>query len=264
MGYFTRFKNKHKAPKKFSEEQLEELKTQPRWVRGSIQFEGHDFYYHDAQCFYDSYQEIIDDEIYRFNTKQEQPVIIDCGANMGVSVLFFAKEYPTAKIIAFEPEEEIFDILQKNKESYQFSNVELNKKAVWDSETTLEFFTDHGMGGSVENTFKRQKPAIVQTVRLADFLQTPVAMLKLDIEGAEYTVLKDCEPYFKNVENIFVEYHSFEKKEQHLEELLSMFKKNGFRYHLRQSFSRKRPMVDKNNICENMDMAINVFAYREL
>ncbi len=262
MGIFTRYKNRKKPPRKFSEEQLEELKTQPRWIRGSIGYADHDFHYHDAQCFYDSYKEILDDEIYRFNTTHANPLIIDCGANMGVSVLFFAKEYPTARIIAFEPEEEIFEVLEKNVESYHFANVTLEKKAVWNSETTLEFFTDHGMGGSVENTFKRQKPAIVQTVRLADYLQEPVALLKLDIEGAEYTVLKDSEPFLKNVENIFVEYHSFEEKEQHLDDILDMFKKSGFRYHLRQSFSRKKPFIDDNNICENMDMAINVFAYR--
>ena len=263
MGIFTRFKNRHKAPRNFSEEQLETLKTQPRWIRGTINYKGHDFFYHDAQCFYDSYQEIIVDEMYRFITNNPLPVIIDCGANMGVSVLFFATAYPGAKVIAFEPEEEIFEVLQKNKDSYNLTNVVLNKNAVWDSETTLEFFTDHGMGGSVANTFKRQKPAIVKTVRLADFLQTAVAMLKIDIEGAEYTVLKDCEPYFKNIENIFVEYHSFEKDVQHLDEILAMFKKNGFRYHLRQSFSRTKPFIDKKNICENMDMAINVFAYKD-
>jgi len=33
-------------------------------------------------------------------------------------------------------------------------------------------------------------------------------MLKIDIEGAEYDVLKDCEDSLENVKNIFVEYHS--------------------------------------------------------
>ena len=84
----------------------------------------------------------------------------------------------------------------------------------------------------------------------------------MDIEGAEYRVLKNCEAVLKNVENIFVEYHSYINEEQHLEDLLQLLKQNGFRYHLKQSFSRRSPFIDKTVACENMDMAINIFAYR--
>lgn len=261
MGILKKWKNRN-AARKFSADQLELLKSQPRFIAGTIEYDGKAFNYHDAQCFYDSYQEILHDEMYRFDTNHKNPVIIDCGANMGVSVLFFAKAYPQANIIAFEPEEEIYDILEKNIKTYGLENINLHKKAVWTSETTLEFFTDHGMGGSVENVYRKQIPTLVKTVRLADFLQQPVSLLKMDIEGAEYDVLKDCEQYFQNIENMFVEYHSFDKKEQHLDDLLSMLKKAGFRYHLRQSFSRKKPFIDRKKVCENIDMAINVFAYR--
>lgn len=257
-------KNKNKKVIQFTEQQINELKNQPRWLKGFINIFNHNFHFHDAICFYDSYQEIIRDEIYKFKPVSSKPVIIDCGANMGVSVLYFATEYPTATIIAFEPEDDIYKILEENIASFKFTNVSLQKKAVWDKETKLEFFTDHGMGGSVANVFKKQQPLLVTTVRLADYLQQPIDFLKIDIEGAEYTVLKDCEPYLKNVKNIFVEYHSFVNKEQKLEEILLMLKQNNFRYHLKQSFSQRRPFVDKVLACENMDMAINIFAYKEM
>ena len=119
------------------------------------------------------------------------------------------------------------------------------------------------MGGSIENTYKKQRPAIVETVRLADYLTQKTDMLKLDIEGAEYTVLKDCSHLLKHVENLFVEYHSYINKEQHLDDILHILKSNGFRYHLKESYSRKSPFTDRNLICENMEMAINIFAYRK-
>lgn len=262
MGILKKLKYRLTAPDVFKLENLERLKKSPRFIAGKIELDGHDFHFHDGQCFYDTYEEVISGEMYRFQTSSQNPVILDCGANMGVSVFYFATQYPSATIHAFEPEQPIFDVLQKNKDAFGWPNVHLHQKAVWTSETTLEFFTDKGMGGSVENSFSKQAPVKVQTVRLADYLEAPVAMLKMDIEGAEYTVLKDCAHLLKNVENIFVEYHSFAEKEQHLDDLLTLFKQNNFRYHLRQSFSRKRPMVDKNRICENIDMAINVFAYR--
>jgi hypothetical protein len=75
-------------------------------------------------------------------------------------------------------------------------------------------------------------------------------------------VLKSCEPYLKNVQNIFVEYHSYVGKEQKLEEILAMLKGSGFRYHLKQSFSRQQPFIDRPKGDDPMEMAINVFGYR--
>lgn len=263
MKLFARKKKKIQVPSEIFTNKIEDIQSLPHGIPGGIDIYGHRFFFHDARCFYDSYMEILKDEIYKFNPSNDSPLIIDCGANMGVSVLYFVRQFPQARIIAFEPEEDIYAVLEKNIASHRLTNVELQNKAVWESETVLAFTTDHGMGGSVTNTFSNQQPVKVQTVRLADYLQQPVDFLKLDIEGAEYTVLKDCEPLLKNVQNIFVEYHSFVNKEQKLEEILDMLKRAGFRYHLKQSFSQQRPFVDRLLACENMDMAITIFAYRE-
>jgi len=256
------FKKKSPPVIQLSESQMAELNKYPFGTHGSIELMGSRFHFHDARCFYDSWDEILRSRIYDFETTSSHPYIIDCGANMGVSVLFFARKFPNATIIGFEPEPEIYDVLQQNIQSYQLNNVTIEQKAVWDSVTTLNFFTDKGMGGSVENSFSKQEPKKVATVRLKDYLRKPVDFLKLDIEGAEYTVLKDCYEELQNVQHLFVEYHSFIRKEQHLEEILRMLKTSGFRYHLRQSFSREKPFIDGLLACENMDMAINVFAYR--
>jgi FkbM family methyltransferase len=200
--------------------------------------------------------------MYEFETESAKPYIIDCGANLGLSVYYFSKLYPTAEIVAFEPEEAIFNVLDANLKTYQLKNVTAYKKAVWDSETTLEFFTDKGMGGSVTNVFSKQKPTLIETLMLSSFMNKKVDMLKMDIEGAEYTVLKSCAHLLKNVQHLFVEYHSFINKPQQLDDLLLLLKNAGFRYHLKESFSMKRPFIERNYACENMDMAINVFAYR--
>lgn len=248
--------------KHFKASQLEKMRTQPFGVKGSVEMDGSSFEFHDARSFYVTHDEILKQKIYQFKSNSKHPLIIDCGANMGVSVYYFSKAYPTARIIAFEPEEDIFPILERNVKSFKLGNVALHKKAVWDSVTTLEFFTDKGMGGSVTNVYKDQKPTIVHTVVLADYLVEKVDFLKMDIEGAEYKVLKSCGSLLRNVENIFVEYHSFINQEQHLDDLLLLLKETGFRYHLRQSFSRDNPFTDSLLACENMDMAINIFAYR--
>jgi FkbM family methyltransferase len=242
--------------------QKELLSLRVKENEGKIVFLGNTFSYHHGQAFYSTYNELFNQSIYKFNLKKANPVIIDCGANMGLSVLYFAKTYPGSKIIAFEPDESVLPYLKQNIKNYQLSNVLLYEKAVWSSNTILSFYTDQGMGGRLELNYNNQVPKQVETIRLKEFLNQEVEFLKIDIEGAEIEVLIDCEDKLSNVNNLFVEYHSFQNSEQQLGELLNLLKRNGFRYHLRQSFSRLRPLVDKNLVCENYDMAINVFAYR--
>ena len=45
--------------------------------------------------------------------------IIDCGANIGFSAIYFANEFPTSKIIALEPDKQNFGFLQKNTSFYK-------------------------------------------------------------------------------------------------------------------------------------------------
>jgi len=241
---------------------LNSLKKIHDFKIGHIQIKNKPFEYHHARAFYDTYKEIFEENIYQFYSTSESPIIIDCGANMGLSVLYFAEKYPNSRIIAFEPEDEIYQVLKRNAKTFDLKNVEIHNKAVWDSETVLNFFTDKGMGGSVTNVYTNQNPSKVSTVKLSDYLNTSIDLLKIDIEGAEYKVLKSCDAQLKNVNNIFVEYHSFVDQEQHLEDLLKLLKDNGFRYHLKQSFSRNKPFIDDTLACENMDMAINIFAYK--
>jgi FkbM family methyltransferase len=230
---------------------------------GKINLFEKDFYYHHGNAFYNTYKEIFEKDIYEFSTKNIKPVIIDCGANMGLSVLYFSKKFPNSEIVAFEPDEAVLPFLEKNILAQDIKNVELFKKAVWIESTELKFYTDKGLGGRVGKEYINQNPKMIKSVRLRDFLNRPIDMLKIDIEGPEYLILKDCEDFLCNVNHIFIEYHSFYDEEQHLDDLLSILKKAGFRYHLKESFSRKRPFIDNELVCERFDMAINVFAHKK-
>ncbi len=230
---------------------------------GYYELFGHFFYYHHKSAFEDTCQEILMKGIYTFNPTSTNPIIIDCGANMGLSLLFFSMNYPTAIIYAFEPDETVLETLEKNIGTYMMTNVELFKKAVWNKNEILEFFTDKGMGGRLVNNYENQTPVKVEAVRLKDFIADKhVDFLKMDIEGSEFVVIQDCEPLLNQIDKIFIEYHSVYDEEQKLDELLLILKRNGFRYHLSQSFSRNKPFVDEYLVCEKMDLAINVFAYK--
>ncbi len=231
-------------------------------VKG-VNLYGEKFTFHHASAFVDTYEEIFIKGIYNFNCMSEIPYIIDCGANMGLSVLFFSLLYPKAKIEAFEPESDIFDILYENKANYGMPNVTLSKKAVWDNDCTLEFIPDAGMGGKVGFQDAGAKLYKVEAVRLKNLLNKTVDFLKIDIEGAELQVLRDCSDSLHFVQHLFVEYHSYLDKQQSMDELLTILTKAGFRYHIKESFTSEQPFVKRRLSGATMDMAINIFAFRD-
>lgn len=265
MNWFQKIikkKGAHLHPVKLHANALEKMKNMPFGQSGSIRFGTNDFEFHHARCFYDTYTEVFKERMYEFKTDSKSPYIIDCGANMGLSILFFSQTYPDAEIVAFEPEPPIYELLLRNINKYGLKNVTVHRKALWNRLTTLSFYTDTGMGGSVENIFSNQTPFQVETDILSAYLTKEVDFLKIDIEGAEFTVLKECSHLLYLVKHLFVEYHSYINKPQELSQLLQLLTDAGFRYHIKESFVHERPFIDNLLACENMDMAVTVFAYR--
>lgn len=248
---------------KFGRE-LQKVKAMPRLEHGTIEILGKPFLFHDGLSFLHSYHEIFERKIYHFNPEEGKNLILDCGANMGLSVLYFAHHYPQHKIIAFEPDAEIFKILQQNVSTYQLANVELRQQAVWNKEEKLRFFTDNGMGGRIGEAFEAAKPHEIEAIRLRELITDGVDFLKIDIEGAEYTVIQDCKDVLQKVSKIFFEYHGHYQEPQRLHEMLGWLHDLGFHYYIKESSTRERPFIETSLICDVFDMAINIFAYRQL
>ncbi len=228
-----------------------------------ITFRGKTLYIHDASAFDLGNNELFRDHIYLFKSANPSPYIIDCGANMGMSILYFKSLFDKARIVGFEADPHIFSFLKKNVQSFGLSNTQIFNKAIWDNaDETLSFMSEGGAGGRIEEVKANGNYVNVQTFRLRDLLDEKVDFLKIDIEGAEYNVIKDCADKLQNVENLFIEYHSFEGKPQVLHEILEIVADAGFRYHIKHEFTSPDPFVERiYNI--GMDLQLNIFCYRE-
>jgi FkbM family methyltransferase len=157
--------------------------------------------------------EILIKRCYRNDLPAAPEVIIDAGANIGLTSIFFANEYPNARIIAIEPEASNFEMLQKNTAPYR--NVEIINAALWGENRELNIF-DPQEGHTAFRT-KSESPAgaagpkKVRGVTLdrlmlelgIDF----VDLLKIDIEGAELEVFADPERWIDRVGIIAIELH---------------------------------------------------------
>ena len=201
------------------------------FTEGTADFFGKPFHFSHGPSFVHSVDELFEGEIYKFKSQTETPYIIDCGSNIGLSIYYFKKLYPESKIIAFEPDENIFNILQKNCQDLE--NVTLEKKAVWTEDTSLEFFSEGALAGSLVTDFGKKNNIItIEAVDLKKYLNRKIDFLKIDIEGAENTLVFDIAPHLHNVENLFLEYHGIKGREQNLGEILSLLSENGFAYYL--------------------------------
>lgn len=220
------------------------------------------FKFNDGGGFLVTYNELFANNLYKFKPDVHKDIILDCGANIGLSVLYFSIHYPEHKIYAFEPDPLIFDILSENVATFNLKNVRLFNMAVWDQEAELEFFTDNSLGGRINVAYENQVPRKVKATRLRDYLDADVDFLKLDIEGAEDTVLRDCKDKLGQLNSFFFEYHNDVNKPQTLHQLLEMVSDLGFHYYIKESGVRVSPFTDTGLICESFDMAINVFCYK--
>lgn len=227
----------------------------------STKLHGSKIFFPDSLSFLFMEKEIFEKKIYAFISEKKNPYVIDGGANIGLSTIFIKKIYPEAKIIAFEPDNTIANFFLKNIKSFKLEGVTLIKKALWSSETKLYFEGDGADGGKVSNSIKSEIQ--IETVRLKNYLSEKIDLLKLDIEGSEYEVLIDCRDSLDSVSHMFVEYHSFYNQKQHLDEILNIISEAGFRYYIESvGVQSDIPFIERN-ISMNMDIQLNIFAYRE-
>lgn len=233
-----------------------------RYKSKSVRFLNYKMNVPDCRSFIWQIKEIFVDKNYLFKSETETPLIYDCGSNIGTSVLFFKETFPNAKIKAFEAVPEIFSILKQNIESNKVDDVELISKAVWTNNNGIEINSEGADGSSI---FGEGKKINIESVRLKELIEkeNSIDFLKMDIEGAETEVLKDCENSLSHIKNIFIEYHSFINKEQNLDLVLSILSKNGFRYFIKSAVHNKYPFLKKkNNYSPNIDLQTNIYAYK--
>ena len=232
-----------------------------RFVATRVSIDGLQLELPDGPSFIWQYRDIFSEQNYKFQAS-ERPLILDCGANIGSSVLYFARLFPKARIEAWEADPNVFAYLQRNVARNTKADVVLHNAAIWTHKQGIRIASEGADGGGI---FADGNEIEVPSVRLRDvLLQHPhIDMLKMDIEGAEHDVLPDCADALSNVQHVFVEYHSYVGRPQGLGRIIDVLEQAGFRYFVRPEADRLQPFVQRNNRSNaKMDLQLNVFAYR--
>lgn len=115
-------------------------------------------------------------------------LVIDVGANIGNHTIFFAAS-KSARVIAFEPQPDIAEILQHNAE-YNFLDhlIEVRRRAL--GETTNSGIGTHTVGNSGATRIELGDGDIEVSTLDSEAIPGRVRVLKVDVEGMELQVLR--------------------------------------------------------------------------
>jgi FkbM family methyltransferase len=164
----------------------------------------------------------------------EGSIVIDCGANVGDITNQFAKTGAT--VYSFEPDPAAFARLEKRFKD--FPNVILHQKAVWIENTEIPFYFHESrsedeleltVSSSVisnKSNVSESNKVMVEAIDLVAFindLDAKIALIKIDVEGAEIEILKHilAQETYKKFELAVVETHET-KIPGHVEEVANI------------------------------------------
>jgi FkbM family methyltransferase len=194
----------------------------------------------DYETFFAIFRQVFVRQTYYSRTKNEKPLIIDCGGNIGISVLYWKYIYPDAHIIVFEPSKEVVEIMVKNININKLQNVTIVKKAVSNYEGSMTIYPrgtaacGNTLVSSLAKTARLKDRSVnynVEVTRLSQYLPELVDIVKLDIEGSEDIVLEELSKsnVLNRVREIVLEYHHDpEMGDKRLENILALCQKENF------------------------------------
>lgn len=163
-----------------------------------------------------TFDQVFIQQEYDFDTVRTPKVIVDAGANIGLASIYFANKYPDAKIIALEPEQSNFKLLEVNVSVYP--NIIPVHAALWNKSEKINL-VDPGLGkwgfmtevkntsdGLLGNTCHEVEAMTVDKI-MQTFNLEKIDILKMDIEGAEKEVFSDSSLWIEKVDSLIVELH---------------------------------------------------------
>lgn len=214
----------------------------------------YNFYCASIKQFAGLFMEIFLQHYYALE-KTDAPIrVIDCGANIGVSLLYIKLMAPHAHVKCFEPNPSACEILEKNIKANGWGDaITVYPYALAKTKGVAELYIDRdrerNSGASLSKYLaqKRQLDAIsVNTVCLSDYIDGPVDFLKMDIEGAEFDVLEDLAEKNKlaSISQIQLEYHYHpEFFPRPLSDMLALLERAGFQTKTKATSSSRASMV---------------------
>ncbi len=206
--------------------------------------------FRNTEEFRELKREVFGQDIYSFEYQQpnaeeglSRPRIVDIGAHIGMSTLYWKYLYPEAEVIAVEPHPLAYSMLERNVTQNRLRDVETINAAVHTTNAPVKLITDadpveqtqwlsntsvrSGSWRGDQPTFTREisVPGIDLDTLLQD--ESHIDLMKVDIEGYEQAILTAAsDKTMQKIQQLIIEFHPHSS--QDLDTLVRTLQSKGF------------------------------------
>lgn len=183
----------------------------------SVPYLAHPVFVRSLSSDMNVFDEVFIDECYDIELSNVPAFVVDAGANVGMSAVYFANRYPDAQIVAVEPDPGNLCMLALNCEAYP--NIKIVESAIWGKEGFLSITNPDNTGwgfivAEVGQDAPGAFPAITMNTIMETFGQSTIGFLKMDIEGAERFVFAAAKlEWLGRTEAMVIEVHDYEHED---------------------------------------------------
>ncbi len=169
------------------------------------------------------FSEILLDSQYALAYPINPRIIVDAGANIGLASVWYANQYPQARILAIEPEKANYEMLRKNTVPY--SNITPVRAALWKADCELRLsesrdgvwdFWGFQVTQSEDQRVSKANGCSVLGITVNTLMENNgigyIDLLKVDVEGAEKELFENSATWIDHVGGIAIETHDRFKK----------------------------------------------------
>ncbi len=203
-----------------------------------IRADGSDKHVYNQIFIIEEYKSIVE-FMRQFPNDKNRWNIIDGGANIGLTSLYFLKNLPNAKVISIEPDKDNYEMIKKNMGINHFStNGNIVNAGLWSKNTLLTTERSFRDGEDWSITVKETtnpKNAIqafsINNIINTHFQDDIIDLLKLDIEGSEKYIFEgnddEVSRFLSKMRFVVIEIHD---EMNCRETIYQQLAKNNFKY----------------------------------
>lgn len=163
-----------------------------------------------------TFKQVFVENQYDFDIPFTPSTIIDGGANIGLASVYFSHRFPKASIVAVEPSQDNFKVLETNISS--FPNVTAKNGGIWnDNKHLIIVNTDENDNAFMVEEVDPHSNGSMPSFSIGSIMQeqkwNTLDLLKLDIEGSEKEVFeKNYETWLPKTKMLVIELHDRMRK----------------------------------------------------